>query len=56
MTFSGMTIVMITSPFHVLFHLADTSIPTMGGGVVSELLELDHLAIVTEMTKQIHIY
>ena len=55
MTSSGMTIVMITSPFQFLFHLADTSIPTMGGGVVSELLESDDLAI-TEMTKQIQTY
>ena len=55
MTLAGMTMVMTTSPFQVLFHLADTSIPTNGGGVVSGLLEQADLAIVPEMTKQKHI-
>ena len=37
-TFSGITMVITTSPFQVLFHLAETSMPTMGGGVVSVVL------------------
>ena len=55
-TLSGITMVITTSPFQVLFHLAETSMPTMGGGVVSVVLDEVYLAIVTEMTKQIHIY
>ena len=52
----AVTIVMATSPFQVLFHLAEISIPTIGGGVVSVPLEHDDLAIVTEISKQIQVY
>ena len=37
-TLSAITMVITTSPFQVLFHLAETSMPTMGGGVVSVVL------------------
>ena len=29
---NGILTVMMTSPFYVLFHLAETSVPYMGGG------------------------
>ena len=51
--------VMMTSPFQVLFHLAETSIPTIEGGLVSKSSvqeDLDCLAILSEMSKHIKIH
>ena len=48
--------VITTSPFQVLFHLAEMSIPTIGGGVVRRSVEEEYLvclAILPEMTKHI---
>ena len=53
------TMVMMTSPFQVLFHLAETSIPTIGGGLVSMSSvqeNLGCLAILYEMSKHIKIH
>ena len=55
----GNIMVITTSPFQVLFHLAEMSIPTIGGGVVRRSVEEENLvclAILNEMTKHIKIH